>query len=120
MDDPHAMNGDPLKGLFSEVGLHEAPTGLEERVLAQLSKSAVRQPSVAAPLVPRWAWAAALGLCTLMLLLPGSEGGQLRMPTLPSLRLADISPWILGSLGCAALLFAFDTALQWRAVSRVR
>lgn len=114
------MNGDPLKGLFSEVGLHKAPTGLEERVLAQLSKAAVRQPSVAAPLVPRWAWAAALGLCTLLLLLSGGDGAQLHMPALPALRMADISPWILGSLFCAALLFALDTALQWRALSRVR
>ena len=114
------MNGDPLKGLFSEVGLHKAPAGLEERVLAQLSKATVRQPSVEAPLVPRWAWAAALTLVTLLLLLPGGEGGQLTMPALPAVPMGAISPWILGSLFCAALLFALDTALQWRALSRVR
>ena len=120
MDDPHAMNGDPLKDLFHEAGLQEAPAALEKRVLAQLSKAAVRQPSVEAPLVPHWAWAAAIGLCTLLLLLSGAEGGQLTMPALPALPMGAISPWILGSLFCAALLFALDTALQWRAVSRVR
>lgn len=114
------MNGDPLKDLFQEAGLHKAPTGLEERVLAQLSKAAVRPPSVEAPLVPRWAWAAAIGLCTLLLLLSGAEGGRLTMPALPALPMGAISPWILGSLFCAALLFALDTALQWRALSRVR
>jgi hypothetical protein len=120
MDDPRTMSGDPLKDLFHEAGLQKAPVDLEERVLAQLAKAAVRQPSVEAPLVPRWAWAAAIGLCTLLFVLSGAEGGQLSMPALPALRMGAISPWILGSLFCAALLFALDTALQWRATSRVR
>ncbi|MBL7946191.1 MAG: hypothetical protein JNN32_08980 [Flavobacteriales bacterium] len=114
------MSGDLLKDLFHEAGLQEAPADLEKRVLAQLAKAAVRQPSVEAPLVPRWAWTAAIGLCTLLLLLSGAEGGQLSMPALPALRMGAISPWILGSLFCAALLFALDTALRLRSTSRVR
>ncbi len=120
MDAEHERvnTNDPLRALFQDAGHVVAPSGLEDRILVQLERPALRPTP--ALITPRTGlWISAVTLLIIALFIQHASVPSMSFASRETLHLPDFmglltNRWGMATMAGILALLAMDRLVQWR------